>query len=216
MHRALGFLVLVVSVCLTSVADASAVLSVGAIGLQFNKANQQVPVFITNDSPAATAGMNLWVLVGDGGPPNNLTGPGSQVGPSVTIDIISAPNLFSVNNTGQGNLDPADDFGPQGAGASTTTGSGTINVPVGSVQIGTLIFDTTGLASWPLLDLNMGGSNNLTSAFLTDISGTSINGLELLVIDGSILPFPFPEPSSILIGSFGVVALTAVAWRRRR
>lgn len=209
------FSAIAILVCLASVAQAAAVLSVGNVVLEPNKAGQAVPVFITNDSAAASAGMNLWVLVGDGGPTNNITGPGVQVGPSVAIDIVTAPNLFSSNNTGQGNLDPGGDFGPQGAGASTTTSSGTVPVPAGSVRIGTLIFNTTGFAAgtW---DLNMGGNNNPTSAFLSDISGTSINGLDLSVIDGSLTITAVPEPSSIVMGLFAIVGLSATAIYRRR
>lgn len=205
--------------CLASVAQAAAILSIGNVVLEPNKAGQAVPVFISNDTPGATAGMNLWVLVGDGGPTNNITGPGIQVGPSVSINITAAPNLFNVNNTGQGNLDPGGDFGPQGAGASTTTGSGTIPVPAGMVRIGTLIFNTTGFLPLPVdqvWDLNLGGSNNATSAYLSDISGTSLNGLDLTVIDGSITIPGVPEPSSIVIGLFALVGLSATAIYRRR
>ena len=208
------FAAIAVLVCLASVAQASAVLTVGTNPLLPNTKNQVVNIFMTATGGDNTRGMNFYALVADGGPGNVLTGPGSIVGPKITaMNIVGAGMLFAPpNNTGQN--DPTTGFfGPQGSGASTTTPSAAIPVPAGLVLLGSITFDTTGFLSgtW---DLNMGGSNNPTSSSMSDFDSTSIDGVQLGVEDGHITIVP--EPSSIVMGMFALVGLSAMAVYRRR
>lgn len=206
MHRKV-FLTLAALCCLASIARADLTIIVGDHTLVPNMPNQAIPIFVTGGD--AVAGMDFVAQVGDGGPSNNFSGPGTILGPNITADVVTG-TIFAPNHNPPG--DPAGGSeGTQTVFQAITTVSGTV---VAEGLIGTIFVDTTGFftGTW---ELNMGGGQGPSSGFLpalTDFPPIGV-GLGLTIIDGSIT---VPEPSSVVMGLFAAAGLGFVAIRKRR
>ncbi len=178
-------LVLVISgFCLWSGVNswAAIMVTVGDHFLQPNMAGQSITLDVVNTGSSAVtvSGLNLVVQVANAG-----------LGPWITgVDIITG-TIFSANNTGNNVvLYPDPNATKQFVLDSTaTTGSTTLNLPVGSSRLATVTFDTTGFSSsgstW---ELWLGNTiNGLDSTYYTDATFV-----------GQIIP-SFTEPGSLTL-----------------
>lgn len=179
-----------VLLCLTAVAQAVPLITVGNHILQPNMAGQTIDILVSGGD--AVAGTNFRAQVGDGGPPLG----GVDVAPSMTGSIIAAGTIFAPNNTGMADLS----IPPLYVELVTTTSAGTV---AASGVVAKLTFDTTGFAggSWVLSLNTLGGPTDfgLLAADLQDGSITIV-----------------PEPSSVVLGLFAVAGFGAVVIRKRR
>jgi MYXO-CTERM domain-containing protein len=194
---------LAVLLCLAGVAQAATSIVVGNHILQPNQAGQVVQIFVAGGDQIQ--GMNLNAQIG--ADPENAVTPVFEFGGGAGAStIIGAGTIFAPNNVGMNDVT----FYPALFQAGTATSTGTV---AANGLLATLVIDTTGFFSgtWALsLNNTLGGP--------TDWAGSIFNGNEVPnpeIIDGSIT-IEIPEPTSIVMGMFGLAGLGAVAIRRRR
>ncbi len=165
-------------------------LALPNLALQPNQANQVFTVAIENTGVALDVnGFQLELVVADGGP----GGGGSVAGPTIqAANLTSAGLLFASNNSGELG---AGQIAPQVFQRLTLTASGTVSIGIGSVDLFTVTFDTTGFNSgsfsWSASTSPNGAS------FFTDPS--SPPNLDPIFTDGTLTVIPEPYEWSIFI-----------------
>jgi|GEM_PF-2676616 len=181
--------------CSATIATAAPTITAGNHQLLPNTSGQVISILASGDFLAdALAGVDLFLVIG-----------GGTEGPMVTnLDLIGAGTIFAASNTGQ------QDFGAPYIPPSreivgiTTTVSGTVN-PNGVLAYLTL--DTTGLAA-----------GDYTLSLTSDLIGPSVlysaGAAPTVLINGTLSVVP--EPSSVVLGLFGIAGVAAIAIRRRR
>ncbi len=199
-HTAAAALVLA-AICSQAVADL--ILNVGNISLLPNTPGQVVSFSLTNSdfTGILVESFEFNLQVADGGPGVG----GVIVAPTITTVDLATGTIFSLNNTGTQN----NGIAPQMAAYSILTSSNTVSIPVGSSQIASVTFDTTGFSTgvWSLL-MSSATINGTTKYVNTQTTGDIIP----LITDGTLTVIPEPEWCAVVAG----VAFTGFAWVRRR
>jgi hypothetical protein len=140
-------------------------------------------------------GLNFNAVSGDGGPEL-----GGTPGPTFTADILTG-TIFAGNNTGV----TTNAIFPQAVQLSTTTNTGTVN-SLG--RLATLHLSTSNLApgvyALDLFGSLAGDTELLDQTGMPITTGVFTNGTVTVV----------PEPSTAILGAFGLVSV--VAWRLRK
>ncbi len=191
-----------VAICLTAMLWTSAAravvnVNVGTINLLPNLPGQSFDLFVTGGDFVQGVDFKIQLGTGFGTP----TAPGPD-GPNITgVDLI-ASTIFATNNTGQQNQRSDPQYWFQGLTTDTIGGV------AANGRLARITVDTTGFnfGSFPLL---------LTGTFdgATDFSELPID-IAANITNGSITIVP--EPSTLLLASFGALALAVVRRRRNR
>jgi len=150
----------------------------------------------------AVEGLDFYIQIGDGGPPNE----GTDTAPRITaVDIIGPGTVFANNNTG----DSPFSAGPlMWTDATTTQPGSTVNAT------GTLAFltiDATGTSAGESHALLLTGVAD--HIFPPSGVDTDFAGIVPRVINGTI--HIVPEPSVVVLLGVGAAMLLSCAWRRR-
>jgi hypothetical protein len=188
---------LAVLLCLATAAQATSTIIVGNHILQPGMAGQVIQIFVDGDGSDQVQGVNFRAQLGDGGPGVGGT---TDIGP-MTGNLLPPGSVFDGNNNGvtDGSAPPSYvDL------QTTTQGTSTVTI-IGHMLLAELTFDTTGFTSSDVIPLIL--SN--TFGGVTDFSGVPI-----IIEDGSVQIVP--EPSSVVLGLFGLAGLGAVVIRKRR
>ncbi len=189
-----------------SLVQANIVLSVPDTAILPNAPGQSVLVYAINPgAPVSLIGLGLNIQVADGG----LEAGGLIRGPWVTdVDIFSPNFLFGLNNNGQGG---AGSILPQIYEAGTLTQSGFVQLPQGTVILGSITLDTTGFSAygeaWNLALESLNGTS--------DLFGTDGNPISLILQAGRLTIVP--EPSGYALAAAGLIILGCRhKWRQIR
>ena len=219
-----ALLVLLLTLSLSSNADAGFIITVAAITpLQPNTPNQSVDVFLKSDSLAdpALRGMNFQAYLGNShaavlnkqhgvfqGPAAPLTHPGVQLtGGGYFWDLGSGSTAG-----GEGPIVGAEAV----AQVNVNFNSGSQLVGVGNtVKIATLTIDTSGLAA-ATYAISLGDPYAVTGSPTQLIASDASNideGIGLTLANGSFSIAAVPEPATL--GIVGLAIVGAAGFRRR-
>jgi hypothetical protein len=177
-----------------------ALIDIGNVFLDPNKAGQKRMFLI--DGTEQVRGLDFYAQVGDGGPGSP---DGGTVGPKMSA--VSLENgIFFGNNQGQFTLILGGGL-PQLQAYGINTNTGTVLADGIIVEI---TFDTTGFSSgeWDLLFTGTEeGDTELYAAQGAPAINLTINNGKLTVV---------PEPSTLVLGSIGLLGIAAISAARRR
>jgi hypothetical protein len=189
------FAAVAIAACTAMAASAAPTITVGNHQLLPNTPGQVISILASGEGAAdAIAGVDLFLVIG-----------GGTSGPIATnFDLIGAGTIFAANNNGQQGFGAEYDPPSRDLVGLVTTTSGTVS-PNGVLAYVTL--DTTGLTSG---DFTLSITNELFGPSVLYATG----GASTVLIDGTLSVVP--EPSSVVLGLFGVAGVAAVAIRRRR
>jgi hypothetical protein len=189
--------------------QAQLILELPDLALQPNRGGQSFTLSLENRGPLVEViGAQLDFMVGS--PPF-----GSPGAPAIAGGGLTAPGLlFGPNNNGEGGVGNEYEEGfffPQLFQVKTGTeaASGALTIGVGTFDLVTLEFDTTGVApgvySWTARD-----NPNGPSFFVLDNPDAEL--LIPILVDGTLTVIPEPHPWAVLAGS-GLLSLAL--WRAR-
>jgi hypothetical protein len=185
-------------VAFPAIAQATITITVGNHNLLPNTAGQTVDILVSTDASEGVNSMDLSIIE------NNFVG-GGPVMTALLLD--DAATIWAASPSTQfGGIDPPSDTELFNSVAVDSTST---NVPLSGV-LARIIVDTTGIpvGSYPLEIGRQDGSIGPTTLFATT------GQLSPIIIEGSLNIVP--EPSSVVLGMFGVAALGMVVIRRRR
>lgn len=190
-------------------ARAAVIIDLPELTLLPNQANQVFTISVQNDGASVfLTGVQLELILGDG----DIVIGGSGGAPAFEeVSLLAAGSLFAGNNTGDrgaGNFAAA--FPPDGLQQMfqrlTSTASGTVTLGIGTFDLATVIFDTTGIDpgdySWSAATAPNGIS------YFTDTVGQLFPTLH----DGTLTVAP--EPVNVALAIFGGLAALVGGVRR--
>ena len=183
------FLTATLVACLISSARATTI-SFGNVDLLPNTPDQTFPVLVSGGNENNIVGADLFVVVGDGGPPYNSMetddAPGMVNLPG-DVNLTGPGTIFFPNNTGSFDLGGSTpQFPNYGVNTNQMQGSGFVSDTASNSVLAYLTFDSTGFTSgsWPVYldDLSLGltdstnfvlkSGSNVTSFFPTLVTGS--------------------------------------------